>query len=606
MGNWALGIVNFPSCPLCTPCLPCLPCLLTLMPNYEHLRSTLLQLDGASYKAYKDIRGSYKFPDFTLIIDHVQGDPFAAPSKLRVKIPQSVAGFPPQLFASQSREIATRDYLTRQFEQTARTLSSRRGTGKSGLIAIVNCGQEVLERTAGFINQQAVEIRFIVGLPARGRRILGRQAAQMLCEDIPDLVEESLKYSSLDAKAIEHHAATLEDADWLRQQLAGRGLVAFVANGAILPRRSGVDERPLLENAVPFQSPASLEVEFNLPNRGLIKGMGIPQGISLIVGGGYHGKSTLLRAIELGVYNHIPGDGREFVVTNNAAMKIRAEDGRSIVGVDIAPFINQLPQGRSTKDFSTPNASGSTSQAANIIEALEVGAQVLLVDEDTAATNFMIRDRRMQQLIAKDKEPITPFIDKIQQLYTEYGVSTILVMGGSGDYFDVANQVIAMDNFQPLDVTVKAKSIAQQYQTERASEGGVKFGQITSRIPLAESIDPSRGRKAVKVKVRDVDEVAFGTEDIDLAAVEQIVDAGQLRAIASAIVYAKDKYLSRQSILLEVLERVMADIDSQGLDVITDYPQGDLAKFRRFELAAAINRLRTLKVALSGNSIARN
>ena len=569
------------------------------MSNYEHLRSTLLQLDGASYKAYKDIKGSYQFPDFTLIIDHVQGDPFAAPSKLRVKVPQSVAGFPPQLFASQSREIATRDYITRQFDGIARHLSSHRGTGKSGLIAIVNCRQEVLERTAGFINQQEVEIRFIVGLPARGRRILGRQAAQMICEDIPDLVEESLKYSSLDSKAIEHHAATVEDANWLREQLTDRGLVAFVANGAILPRRSGVDERPLLDNAIPFQSPASLEVEFNLPNQGLIKGMGIPQGISLIVGGGYHGKSTLLRAIELGVYNHIPGDGREFVVTNDRAMKIRAEDGRSIAGVDIAPFINQLPQGRSTTNFSTPNASGSTSQAANIIEALEVGSQLLLVDEDTAATNFMIRDRRMQQLIAKDKEPITPFIDKIQQLYTEYGVSTILVMGGSGDYFDVADTVIAMDNFQPLDVTVKAREIAQQYQTERASEGGVKFGKITPRIPLAESIDPSRGRRAVKVKVRDVDEVAFGTEDIDLAAVEQIVDAGQLRAIAAAIVYAKDKYLSRQSTLLEVLERVMTDIDSQGLDVITNYPQGDLVEFRRFELAAAINRLRTLKVVLN-------
>ena len=396
-------------------------CTIELMPNHN-LKSTLLRLDGASYKAYKDIQGSYQFPDFTLIIDRVQGDPFAAPSNLRVKIPQSIAEFPQQLYQSKSREVALRDYLTRQFDRAANQISSHRGTGKSGLIAITRYGQEVLERTAVFIDDNYLEVRFVVGLPARGRRILGRQAAEMLCEDIPDLVTQALLYQALNAQEIQQQVETIEDADWLRQQLSVKGLVAFVANGAILPRCSGVDFRPLAEEAIPFQSPSSLEVKFNCPNRGLIKGMGIPAGITLIVGGGYHGKSTLLKAIELGVYNQIPGDGREFVVTNPTAVKIRAEDGRSIVGVDISPFINQLPQGRSTTNFSTTNASGSTSQAANIIEAIEAGTELLLIDEDTAATNFMIRDRRMQQLISKDKEPITPFIDKVQQLYTDYNV----------------------------------------------------------------------------------------------------------------------------------------------------------------------------------------
>ncbi len=566
------------------------------MPNQENLRSILLQLDGRGYKAYKDIKGSYKFSDFTLIIDRVQGDPFASPSKFRIKVPQSVAQFPRHLYQSPSREIALRDYLTRQFDRVAREISSYRGTGKSGLISIARTEQEVLERTSAFIDDRGVEVRFLVGLPARGRRILGRQAAEMLCEDIPEIVDETLKYESLNQKQIQRQVEAVEDANWLRQHLAEKGLVAFIANGAILPRRSGVDPQPLQVDAVPFVSPASLEVEFTCPNQGLIKGMGIPAGITLIVGGGYHGKSTLLRAIELGVYNHIPEDGREFVVTNPAAVKIRAEDGRSIAGVNISPFINQLPQGRSTANFCTPNASGSTSQAANIIEALEAGAELLLVDEDTAATNFMIRDRRMQQLIAKDKEPITPFIDKVRQLYADYEVSTILVMGGSGDYFDVADTVIAMENFQPRDVTDQAKTIAQQHINERTPEGGHQFGTITPRAPLPESIDPSRGRRAVKLKVRDVDEVAFGTEEIDLAAVEQIVDAGQLRAIASAIVYAKEKYLDRKRTIPEILERVMADIKAEGLDVLTEFPQGDLALFRRFELAAALNRLRSLKV----------
>ncbi len=576
------------------------------MLDHETLAAKLLQLDGSSYNAYKEIKGSYSFPDFTLIIEHVQGDPFASPSKLIVRVPQSVAQFPAHLYQSQSRNVALRDYLTRQFDLVAQQLSSYRGTGKSGLISIVRVGQEILDRTSAFIDNQEIEIRFLVGLPARGRTVLGRQAAEMLSQDIPAIVEQALKYASLNAEQIQQHVETAEDADCLRQQLTDKGLVAFIANGAILPRRSGVDYRPLLDAVIAFQSPQSLEVELTCPNQGRVKGMGIPQGITLIVGGGYHGKSTLLRAIELGVYNHIPRDGRELVITNPTAVKIRAENGRSIAGVDISPFINQLPQGRSTRNFSTTNASGSTSQAANIIEALEAGAKVLLIDEDTAATNFMIRDRRMQQLIAKEKEPITPFIDKVRQLNSDYGVSTILVMGGSGDYFDVADTVIAMENFQPQDVTSQAKVIAQENLNQRVSEGGQNFGEITPRIPSSESIDPSRGRRAVKLRVRDVDEVAFGTEVIDLAAVEQIVETGQLRAIASAIVYAKANYLDRKKTIPEILDIVIADISSQGLDILTEFPQGDLALFRRFELAAVLNRLPTLSVITAIDSISKS
>ena len=368
----------------------------------DRLRSQVSKLDNASYKAYKGLRGEYQFDRFTLIFDRVQGDPFAAPSQVRIIIPQEIGKFPSQLYQNKSREVATRDYLARQFTKVAKQLSTSRGTGKSGLIAITKLaegiaplGQEVLERTAVFIGDRQLEVRFVVGLPARGRRILGQQAAIMLWVEIHKLVT-ALLYSSLDAGRLQQQVETIEDADWLRKQLKQRNLVTFVANGSILPRRSGIDPRPLV-NGIPFESPASLEVEFNCPNCGVIRGMGIPAGISLIVGGGYHGKSTLLRAIELGIYNHLPGDGREYVVSDPSAAKIRAEDGRSITGVDISPFINHLPQGRSTTKFNTANASGSTSQAANIIEALEVGTKLLLIDEDTSATNFTIRDRFLIQ-----------------------------------------------------------------------------------------------------------------------------------------------------------------------------------------------------------------
>ena len=330
--------------------------------------------------------------------------------------------------------------------------------------------------------------------------------------------------------------------------------------------------------------------------------MGVPCGVTLIVGGGYHGKSTLLRAIETGIYTHIPGDGREYVVTDTAAIKVRAEDGRSVAGVNISPFINHLPQGKSTEQFSTADASGSTSQATSIVEAVEAGATGLLIDEDTSATNFMIRDRRMQALIAKDREPITPFVDKVRQLYDSYGISTILVMGGSGDYFDVADTVIALDNYQPADVTAKARAIADKYRTDRQTEGGQTFGHLTPRIVQPESIDPRKSKRDVSLKVRATDEIRFGTEEIDLSAVEQLVESGQVRAIAAAIVYAQQHYFDGRRSLEEVLAAVMTDIQTHGLDCLDDRLTGELVTFRRLELAAAINRLRTLQILSSQES----
>ncbi|MEE8472125.1 MAG: ABC-ATPase domain-containing protein, partial [Dehalococcoidia bacterium] len=439
----------------------------------EDLRKILRRIDGRGYRAYSDIVGAYEFPGYTLLVDHVQGDPFASPSRVRVRVSGREAGFPPDTRSGKSREIALRDLLTRRFFDAARRFCrGNRGTGSSGVISIDRPGQETLERTSALVAEQYVEARFVMGLPARGRTVSGRDAEAMFFEELPQIVRASLFYESLDEKTLYEFIETAEDADSLREQLDPLGLVAFVADGAILPRASGVDPRPLAgdprlpagDRVVPFESPQSLRVQVVLPNRGAVAGMGIPRGVTLIVGGGYHGKSTLLRALEVGVYNHIPGDGRELVVVHPSALKIRAEDGRRIEKVDISPFITNLPQGRDTGAFSTEDASGSTSQAANIIEGLEAGAGVLLIDEDTSATNFMIRDHRMQELVSKDKEPITPFIDKVRQLYADLGVSTVLVIGGSGDYFDVADRVICMVDYRPYDLTRESRAIARKYR----------------------------------------------------------------------------------------------------------------------------------------------
>jgi predicted ABC-class ATPase len=561
------------------------------------LEALLLRLEGKGYKAYKGVEGVYSAPTFTLFIDHVQGDPFAPPSRVRVQVEHRKAGFPPDTYSTKSRRIALADFLTRQFAAAAERVEEHLGTGHSGLIAIDRPGQEILERTSVVITEEYIEARFVVGLPARGRRILGKEAAELLCRKVPKVVEETLFFSKLDRRSLYLQILTAEDADWLRGQLPKRGLVAFVADGSILPRRSGIDDRPLpQEKAIPFRSPESLKVEFHLPNRGLIKGMGIPEGVTLIVGGGYHGKSTLLNAIQLGIYNHIPGDGREFVVTIPSAVKIRAEDGRRIEKVDISPFISNLPFGQDTTRFCTENASGSTSQAANIIEALEAGAKLLLLDEDTCATNFMVRDHRMQELISKDKEPITPFIDKVRQLYSEHGVSTILVMGGSGDYFDVADTVIAMIEYRPYDVTAEAKAIAEKYKAERKNEGGESFGQIKPRVPLAWSLDPSKGKYEVKITAKGTRAIVFGWHEIDLSAVEQLVHPGQLHAIGQALYYARERYMDGRRTVAEILKLVMEDIERGGLDVLDSRLMGHYAIFRPQELAAALNRLRTLKV----------
>lgn len=567
------------------------------MQTRDDLTRALQRIDGRGYKAYKEIQGTYTFPGFTLSIDHVQGDPFAAPSRLRVFVGPEVARFPEETRRNRSRAVGLAHLLARSFARGARGVAERRGSGKSGMIEIDRPGQEVLERTAVIVKPGGeVEARFVAGLPAAGRRVLGRQADRMLTADLPEIVNASLMYEANDAAAVERAVTVNEDADHLRAALGERGLVAFVADGSVLPRRSGVDERPLREGAVPFRSPESLRTTIELPNRGAVTGMGIPEGVTLVVGGGFHGKSTLLNALERGVYNHEPGDGRELVASDRRAMKIRAEDGRRVAGVDISPFIGELPYGRTTDFFTSDNASGSTSQAANIVEALEAGATTLLVDEDTAATNFMIRDHRMQELVAKEKEPITPFVDKVRQLYEERGVSSIIVAGGSGDYFDAADRVIVMDAYVPEDGTAEAKAIALKYRSERTPEGGDRFGDVPDRIPDRTSVDPSRGRREVSVKVRGLRTIQFGEETVDLSAVSQIVHAGQTRALADAILYARERYMDGRRPLRAILDAVEADLDREGLALLSARAVGDHALFRPLELAAALNRLRSLQV----------
>lgn len=563
------------------------------------LKAKLVRIDGRGYKAYKDLAGLYDWDDFSLFVDYVQGDPFATPSRIRIRAPQNISRFPRQHIEDPVRNVALCDYIARQAASSIRqNVKGNRGTGKSGLISVQRCGQEILQRTAAVANKEHIEVRLSIGLPAAGRTILGQEAEPMFFQELPLIAKDSLFFESYDLEDLDSHIQLFEDHAFLKEKLQERKIVAFLADGSILPRESGISDRPLASNkAVPLKPPPALRTKMTLPNRGDIVGLAIPEGVTLIVGGGYHGKTTLLRAIERGIYGHVPGDGRELVAARENAVKIRAEDGRRVEKVNIAPFISNLPFTKDTQAFSTDDASGSTSQAANIIEAVELGTSLILMDEDTSATNFMIRDERMQELVAKAKEPITPFIDKARMLFEEMGISSIIVIGGSGDYFDIADTVIMMDEYHPHEVTDQAKTIAAKHAVKRRFEGGETFGDITARRPLRSTLDPDlRGR--TRVKGMGLGRIQFGRELIDLSLVEQLVDENQTRAIADILLYARDHVVDDEKTLAHVVETVVAEISRKGLDILSAYPghPGEYARPRAQEIGAAFNRLRSLKV----------
>lgn len=564
----------------------------------KQLQQLLKRIDGKGYKAYKSIQGSYQFQQYKIAIDYVQGDPFASPSKIRILIPDKSRAIHPEWKKTRERDIYTRDRIARSVAAAIRKESMQsKGSGKSGLVAIDNPGQEIIERTAVQLEEGKTIICLSIGLPANGRRINGREAEKLFFSIIPSILQHSI--FAIKDEEIEESIQLADQHVAIRRAMKQNDWIAFVADGAILPRDSGVSNRPM-KKAVPFKSPEENRVEIDVPYRDQpLTGMAIKKGITLIVGGGYHGKSTLLQALERGVYTHIRGDGREYVLTDPHAVKIRAEDGRQVTAVNISDFINDLPHGQDTNRFTTENASGSTSQAANVVEAIEAEASTLLIDEDTSATNFMIRDARMQALVSKDKEPITPFIDKITQLRDDIGVSTILVMGGSGDYFDVADNIIMMDQYLPYNVTEKAQEIVNQHPVKRQGTPKAFQREANRRIFLANSLALQRGKKK-KVQAKGLSTIVMGRSDIQLDAVEQLADASQTRTIAEIIRYLDAKGILKKEItlpdLLQELENIMDQEGLQAFAPFSDQHPGDLARPRRFEIAACLNRMRTAKI----------
>ena len=572
------------------------------MKTKDDLRKLLLSIDHRGYPAYKDTRGKWSYGNYILSIDHVQGDPFASPSNVSVIVPGRVARFPREYTAPGHRLITLQDMLLRLFDREIRGRERRRdGSGKSGLIDVSRPGQEVLERTACRVDPDSgdVTVRFEIGFPANGRSINARPLIQILEEFLPAAVSSSLLYQNIDHRKLLDAINLSDDQAYIRCVLNQNGLCAFVGDGSVLPRVSGVSSLPM-KDAVPFVSPEALAVSLTLPHAGTMRGMGVRKGVTLIVGGGYHGKSTLLSALEKGVYDHIRGDGREYVITDESAVKVRAEDGRSITNVDISLFIRDLPNGKDTAGFSTEDASGSTSQAANVIESVQAGAKLLLIDEDTSATNFMVRDELMARVVSGDKEPITPFISRIRDLYEEAGVSTILVAGSSGAFFHVADTVIQMDRYIPVEITERAKAAASGPDFAPVSASAGVYRASGFRLPSAPRI-PSKNKALlregrIKTKVLSNNSFLLSHDEVDLRGLEQLVDREQVAALSQILKYMELHLADGRTSFEEVVDRILALIDSQGLEELFDGStvRCGLASVRRAEIAGMLNRYRKL------------
>ncbi|WP_348224697.1 ABC-ATPase domain-containing protein [Vibrio parahaemolyticus] len=542
----------------------------------DQLTATLKKIEKQNYRAYQQIKGQYDFTDFTLFIDHVQGDPYASASRFRATRAWSLTGLEWLKNESPAFQRAARDFIARSFEQFAK---------QENTVSIALNGQTVLDSTAVLFTEEGIELRFRVNLPAEGRSVLGKKANNILTFHLPKFIRRATLERELDKEAMMKHCQVVEDQSALREQLEAHNLVAFVANGSVLPRIAGNCDLPMKE-AVEFTAPESLQVTLHAPNKGYVTGLGIPKGITLIVGGGFHGKSTLLNAIERSIYDHIPGDGREYIVTDQKAMKIRAEDGRCVHHLNLSNHINHLPMGKDTADFSTQDASGSTSQAAWLQESIEAGATSLLIDEDTSATNFMIRDERMQALVAKGDEPITPLVDRIGQLRDELDISTIIVMGGSGDYLDVANTVIQMHDYQAVDVTEKAKQVIAQHPTQRHNESEESLQtfrpRALNRVALMNILTDGKFRVSAKGK----DSLRFGKEFTDLSALEQIESADEVNAIGW-LWFQLAQLPGWCNNPAKEIEEMLSGEWHASLP-----KQGDLAKPRTLDVMAALNRMR--------------
>jgi len=570
----------------------------------KHLMEFFTRIDGKPYASYGQLQGiSFQRSDYDLRFEHIQASPGAYPASVcSVRMTQMNLGLDPSDVSNKNRAIAVKDYILRVFndgvEQNTRP---NRGSHGSGSYQPIDLPPQILERNIVQFDNEGVQFYFRISLPgSRDNRVLGKQACDMVMLELPRVIDFIKHSLTNQKKRLLKHCDSTEDMLLLQAKLKDHGLVAFIADGSILPRESGISEAPLKHGAVPFFAPEDLAVRVDLPHAGTLRGLGIRCGVTALIGGGFHGKSTLLDSLVKSVYPHVPGDGREGVATDPSAVCICAEDGRSVNGVDISGFIPNVPGGADTRRFVTVNASGSTSEAAAIIEAVLSESRLLLIDEDSSASNFLNRDRIMRRLIPE--ETIIPLFDRVRDLYENHGVSTLIVTGGSSGYIGAADHVIAMRDYLPVCMTTQARELKMPAPSRPRDPLVIR----DERMLLPDNFNPSyraeRIGKTIPVRIKPLRRyekiLEYGESTLDLTKLAGLVDSDQILAVGHALLLARNRFghahMSPSKLSLTINDLM----DDDGLDSLNKYTNTKLflARPRLQDLSGAINRIRNIAI----------
>ncbi len=541
----------------------------------NELREYLLRINGKPFSRYKGLRGLLiNYGRYSAKLTRIQGDPHAPPSYIEVKLPKELLKLPNTLLSGLGA-LALTDYLARKLHKVLKGLRRPCGSGNSCYLGVPKPSPRILRRSCCELISESLVIRFFIGLPARGRRVLGREAIKLLINDVPKVVSELLKVRNEVDEVLKHYEL-LKDQRFLREWLYRGGYILFIPNGAILPRESSISEEPK-EGATKFKSPLTLKVKVKLPSGKVVEGMAVKEGVTVVTGGGYHGKTTLLEAIQDGIYDHVRGDGREYVVSRKYTVLVKAEDGRLVSNVDISSLIRNLPGGCDTRRFSTLDASGSTSMAASISEVIEAGAEVILLDEDTSATNLLFKDEVMRELIPND--PIRTLSEVVRDLVSKSGASVVVVTSASSSFLPVADTVIRMSNYIPEDLS-----------SEVAGKG---LGVITKtyELPRKRLFRGIKGLRRVKVQgMKLIIEYLSGSKfELDLKYYPRIVETGQVRLVAHIIkeLSKPPKPMSVRELIKYVNER----LSREGFSAFTNPVPPDLTEVDGFDVVWTINRL---------------
>ncbi|MEN7973440.1 MAG: P-loop domain-containing protein [Verrucomicrobiota bacterium] len=575
------------------------------MKDKKEFFSLLAELDGQPYSEYEQLVGDFDFSRYVIKCTKIDLDAAEAEDPVFcVRIPQTIAEIPEYLFDSPLRRTAMEDLLIRRLSANIESIANYDHNGIARRhIHSASPVQKILPRNALMLTKEYIEVYIQITLPIQqmiidGESVIsvdGEMAQHIFFDDLPEIISNSLLYCNIEAAEADLFVNNMEDTDRLRQNLGASGLVSFVSDGALVSRMSGGD-LPDYERLAPVEIDESLAEEVEVPHGGAVRGLGIPNGLTLILGESNSGRVDLVDAISQGIYNHIPGDGREHIVTVADAVGICSEVGRPIQQVDISAFAKELPDGGNPSSYSTHSAGSFTSQAASTVEALEAGARVLIFDEHTSSSTFLSADTRVSPLLGESSR--NTLAARARQMVDELGISMI-VSGSSlvAEFIPIADKILKVENFRVSDVTEEAKAL--DVVASSVASDNVNLGSILSRSRwvMPSSIDPSIGREDLVIHTDDAEFLQFGRSLVDLGAIRQIADVDQARAIGFVLYYAKLRYMDEGYPIREILDLVDRDLGNEGLNALARDLRGDLARPRRYEVAAALNRLPAFRVS---------